>query len=556
MANLEQTAWNSTRKQGAGDTGSVYVNTTFSTATTKGRLIIAVAFATGGLATGLKINDSRFTPMFPATFLRDTSMAAWYLPNAPSITNVSMSMDSYRGVIFRLFEVSGINLTSPLDKIVIGTGENTNPYTNQTGTLTQTGEFVFSVVGSQYGSTSQGGFTGGLARLYENIVPDDRNEDWERGRVTFHAGTATSTTAQKLAAVLSSTRRWIGFLCTFKSGVTGPVKFTSTNQNAISVTGRASLTVFGRLKLTLPENQSALSGVEATVARIGPFDYQYRLGGWGGTLIGAGTSYPIESVDGLEGFTVRQTDTDQPRNDGAIRGVDLQQAREAVFKLRAPTTGADRSVTEGLLNTLYNALQLSREDDLELIWRHPGRPLRSFYYRTTDLIRRLTLEQALSGEQQFMLRGADPRHYSATVHQVIVPPSPDDTEVVTVVGANNIGNGRSYPVISIVGPTSGPDVTRVSLFNATVDVAFDVAVTLQPKAELLGDMRSRVVGGKTSVVTLNGASKYGAWQMPREPFYIAPAPEAALGVNLLYLRTVPTGAPVRCLITYRDTWSG
>lgn len=557
MPTLEQSAQNSVRKQGPGDTGSVTLKTTFSTPTVKGRLVIAVAFATGGVPISLQITDTQFSPLLPSTGLRDVQMAAWYVLNAPVISSVTITMDSYRGVVLRLFEISGIAQSAALDKNVSNSGENASPSSGQTGTLAQSGEYVFSVIGSQYDTTTQAGFTGGLSKIYEDVVPNDSNADWERGRVTFHHGTATGTAAQRLGASLSTTRRWIGFLATFKSGVTGPVKFTSTDQNAISVEGRASLSVFGRLKLTLPENGNAFSGVEASRARIGPFEYQYRIGGWGGLLIGKDTPYPVESVDGLEGWTVRDSDQDHPREDGAIRGLDLQQLRLAVFKLRALGDGdATRDDVEGYLEALYNALTPQRYDDLELIFRHPGRPLRSLYYRPSDLIRRLTLEQALAGNQTFTLRAADPKLYSTVIRRVIVPVSPDETEVVTTVGATNAGNARAYPHIFIDGPTSGPDVTRVSLFNASANVAFDVATTLQSSDELIGDMRSRVTGGRTSVVTVNGASKYGAWQQPRSPFYIAPDPEAVLGVNVLYLRTEPVGAPVTCTIEYRDTWSG
>lgn len=555
MPILEQSAANTVRKLGAGDTGSVYLTTTFGDPTVKGRLVIAVAFATGGLATGFYMRDSRFSPLLAPTFLRDTSLAAWYIQNAPSITNVSISMDSYRGVDLRLFEVSGVAQAASLDKFVWGSGENDSPYSGQTGTLAQSGEYVFACIGSQYASTSQSGFAGGLTRLYEDTVPDSRNEDWERGRVTFHQGIATSTSAQRLTAKLSSTRRWIGFLATFKSGISGPVKLTSTNQNAITAGGHASLTVFGRLKLTDPANQNAFAGVDTTRARIGPFNYQYRLNGWGGTLIGASTSYPVESVDGLEGMTVRHTDVDQPREAGSIRGIDFQNSREVVFKLRA-SAESDRTAVEALLNTLYTSLTPQQFDDSELVFRHPGRPLRSLYCRPLEVNRHMDLIQALAGEQAFTLRAADPRLYSAVIRTITVPVSPDDSEVVNIVGANNDGNARSYPTIRITGPSSGADVTRVTLFNATSDVAFDVATTLQKGSELIGDMRSRVVGSRNAVVTLNGTSKYAAWQAPREPFYVAPDPEAGGGINLLYLRTVPTGAPVTCTIQYRDCWSG
>jgi hypothetical protein len=553
---LEQSAVNSTRKNGAGDQGSASVKTTFQTPTVKGRLVIAVAFWTGGLQVGTHISDSRFTTLLTPTFLRDTSLAAWYIQNAPSLTSLTFSTDAYRGISLRLFEISGVAQGSVLDKFVWANGENQSPFSGQTSTLSQSGQYVFACIGSQYASTTQSGFGGGLSRLYEDVVPDNNREDWERGRVTFHHGTTTGTTAQRLTAFLSTTRRWIGFLCTFKSGISGPVKLNSTNQNAISVDGHAPLTVFGRLKLTLTANNSAMGPVEVTRARIGPFNGQYRLGGWNGLLIGSSTTYPVESVTGLEGITIRETDVDQPREDGSIRGVDLVQPKQVVFKMRAPSAGSDRSAVETSLRALYDTLRPQRDDDWELIFRNNGQPLRSLYCRPVDTSRVMNLEQALAGTQTFRLRAADPRLYSSTVRTITIPASPDESEIVTIIAAINSGNARAYPSIRVLGPNSTTDVSRITLVNATANVSFDVATVLQSGSELIGNMRARVVGGRTSIVTLNGASKYGAWQMPRDPFYIAPAPEAAGGLNLLYLRTTPVGSPVTCTIQYQDTWSG
>ena len=556
MATVRQSTVATLRKQGPGDRGTVTLKATFEQPTVPGSLIVAVATATGGMPISLQISNSGYTQLLPSKGLRDLQSAAWYRLNAPSTSSLTMTMDSYRGVVWRLFEVQGIAQASALDRFMFATGESESASTGLTSTLTASGEWAFAVISSQYGSTTQSGFTGGLTTLYQNTVPDNGNEDWERGRVSYHAANLSSTAAQRVNATLGTSRRWIGFVATFKAGVTGPAKFTATNVDVTTVSGSGRLTVFGRLRLTDHGNNLAWGGVEVVRARMGPSDYQYRLGGWTGLLIGAHTDYRVESVKGLEGATVRFEDTDQPRDDGAVRGLDLQMPRTVMFKLRAAPDAADRDVVEARLEALYRALRPQRTDDWELIWRHPGRPLRSLYCRPIDTMRELSIEQALTGEQVLTLRAADPRHYSAVVRRVTVPVSPDESEVVTVVAATNSGNDRSYPLIRITGPTSGPDVSRVQLVNASANTTFDVATLLQPGAELIGNMRARVVGARTSVVTLNGTSKYGSWQQPRQPWYLAPDPDAEFGQNVLYLRTTPAGAPVTCTIEYQDTWSG
>lgn len=554
---MAQSATNSVAKAGPGDQGSSTCKATFDTPTAAGSLILIVALVTGGLDINTTLSASGFTPLLSTVSLRDVAVTAWYRQAAPSMTSASVSTSSYRGINVRMVEVRGVAQSSALDKMVWSSGENTSPKTGSTGTLAQAGEFVFGVVANQYDTTTQFGFGGGLTRLYENTVPGSAQQDWEKGRVTHHQGLPTTTASQSLTASLSTSRRWIAFLATFKSGITGPARFTATTATtAIKVSGRGNLTVFGPLKVTGIANRVALEEIAATRARIGPFDYQYRLGGWSGLLIGAGTPYPVESISDLEGWAIRTSDDDQPRNDGAVRGIDLQSARTVLFKLSTSTSSGNRAAVEAQLAALYAALTPQRDTDQELIWRHPGRPLRTVYYRPTDLLRNLSREQALASKQSFSLRMSDPRHYSALVHTLAVPVAADDTDTVTVVGATNVGNARAYPLIRITGPASGPDVTRVQLVNATANVAFDVVTALQAKAELVGDMPARVTAAHRSVVTLNGQSKYGAWQMPREPFYLAADPAAVGGMNLLYARTTPTGAPVTVTIEYRDTWAG
>lgn len=554
MATIVQTATNSVAKAGPGDWGSAVCTATFPQPTTPGSMIVAVATVTGGLSVGHRLSSSSFTEM-QGVFYGDLGLAAYYRAAAPATTSLSFSTDAYRGINLRLIEVQGVAQANPLDKFVWDYGYDDYAGTGDTGTLAGNNEFVLGMIANQYASTTQYGFSGGLTRLYETVIPDSSNQDWERGRITIHTATPNTNASRYIEGNLSTYRRWISFLATFKSGITGPVKLSTTRTTTAlsAVSGHANLTVFGRLKVTTAGAQRALSGVAATRARIGPFDYQYRFGGWSGLLVGANTAYPVESVEGLEGWTVRTADADMPRSDGAMRGVDLQAARQVLFKMA--TTGT-RSQVEAAMTALFAALTPQRDGDLELIWRHPGRPLRSLYYRPTDLVRLLNRDQAVANKQGITLRAADPRHYSAVIHTVKVPIATDDTDTVNVVSAINAGNARAYPIIRVTGPTSGPDVSRITLVNASADVSFDVLTTLPSKAELVGDMLARIAAVQRSVVTLNGQSRYGAWQQPREAFYLAPDPVAGGGVNLLYARTVPTGAPVTCTIEYRDTWSG
>lgn len=199
------------------------------------------------------------------------------------------------------------------------------------------------------------------------------------------------------------------------------------------------------------------------------------------------------------------------------------------------------------MDDLFTALAPQRDRDWDLEWRHPGRGVKIVRVRPTSLNRQLDHDGTVLARQQFLLRGADPRHYSKRGHTVIVPVTPSGAELL-ITAVVNAGNAPAYPVIKIVGATTA--VSRVELVNSTADVAFDVTLPLTEDALLIGDMPARVTAAPRSVVTLDGTSKYAAWAFPRAAFRLAP------GSNDLYCRTTPEGVEISVTLDYRDTWSG
>lgn len=549
MPQLEQSASNTIAKYQART-----CTATFTRATTPGSLIIVVCVAAGALPVGL-IGPSGFT-LIRSRGLRDLEVALWYRQGSVATTAVTVGFQglTQRSLQVRALEYSGVAQSNALDKVVTFADENNSPYTGATGTVAQADEVVLAVVANQYASTAQSGFVGGLTRLFESVSPQSwskgANYDWERARLTIHQTITTSAAGFSLSALLSSARRWCAFIITFRGQSSGPVRFTSRNAGPMldtSTGGSAGLTVFGPLRST---DLSVISPMIVTSgkgsARVGPYNYQYRLGGWDGLLIGDDTPYRVESHEGLEGWTVRTSDDDLPRGDGALRGSDLQSARQVMFKVKV---GGTQDAVEAAMDTLYRALIPQRDQDWELIWRHPGRPLRTLYCRPVDLTRGLSWRETLVNHQSFALRAADPRHYSALTERVVVPVSLVVSDPVLVT-TNNQGNGPAYPIIRITGPASGPPVTNISLVNHSTNVTFDVASVLPSGSVLVGDMGARATGAARSIITIDGQSKYGTWQHPRQAFAINP------GTNELSLQVKPDLAPVTATIEYRSTWSG
>jgi hypothetical protein len=478
--------------------------------------------------------------------------------------SVTVTVSRDRSIQLRVVEYTGARQSGALDLVASLTSNGSNCNSGLTGFTVQADEVVFAIVANRHASTTQSGHTGGLARLFENVSPQffgdgDSDYDEDRTRCTHHHLVSNAIAKWFHSCQLSSYRDWVVILCTFRGGTSGPALFTSKKAPPmVSTSGTgasAALSAFGPLKsIQAPAMVSTASTQAGAFARISPFNYQYRLGGWSGLLIGSGTPFNVESTDGLGGWQVRTSDEDLPRNDGSLRGIDLESARQVLFSVNVGKD--DTNTVEQNMALLLKALVPQRDGDWELLWQHPDQPLKMMRVRPVDLLRQRSAAQLVYTNQKFGLRASDPRHYAAVPTTQKVTVTPAGAAVPTATVATNIGNAPAYPLITINGPTSGPSVTRVILTNTTSLVAFDVRLTLPTGAVLIGDMDARITGAPRSIVTLNGQTKYGAWQLPRDAFRLDPDPLAQNGTNVLTLTTEPAGAPISCSLYYRDTWSG
>jgi hypothetical protein len=544
----------STGAGAANDAGALCV-ATFEQPTLPGSLIVCVVAGThepgwypivgpsGFSLAGYKIEDRLTTAM-------------WYLAGAPSLSQVGVYSTGDDTTQIRVLEYTGAAQSNALDKVQIRADDNSSPATGSTGTTAQADEIVVAAIANRWPSTAQSGFVGGLTKLSETTSPNrwgsnNQNQinDDRRSRLTVHQAFQTTTQSWALSAKLGTGRDWGAIVATFKGGTSGPARFTATSTAPVMVFGgTGSLTVFGPLKSTLAGPVMEFGGS----GRIGPFDMQMRLGGWTGLLIGAGTDYWIESVDGLGGADIRVSDSDLARGDGSGRGQDLQSARLIQVKLNFADVALP--VLEQLHADLMSALVPQPDTDWDLLFRRPGRPLQIVRVRPVAVPREDDLDYRFLRKQSFTLRAADPRIYSARERIVPVAVTPAGATAVTAVSAVNIGNGRAYPLIQIDNRGSVP-LTGVQLVNATGDVAFEVNTVIPAGSQLIGDMPAWVTQSGRSVVRLDGNGVYGAWAPPKDPFFLEPAPFAVGGSNAVWLRTTPGGADVACTLTYRDTWA-
>lgn len=508
-----------------------------------------VAGATTSESASLTITDSNFVKI-RERIQGDLKVAIWYYENANATSSVTMRISRSRPFLFRVLEYSGVRQGSSLDRSASFGRSDRDCDSGTTGTSTQAESLVLGVIANEFASCRQFGFSGGLSRLFDEVTPDD-DFDSDRVRLSVHQFIASSTSSWRLRAKLSSHRNWGAIIAVFKGASTGPRRMASTktddDHKTVKTRGRGVLTAFGPLKSTLT--------TPATVSITGsgsmwPFEYQYWLNNRG-LVIGNGTDYRVLSVEGLEGWQMRVSDEDLPFDDGAVRGTDLMAPRIITFNLGMIPTGGSVTEVEAALSNLWDQLVPQKNQDWELVWRHPGRGVWMVRCRPIELIRGHDARRVLFQDQKFMLRAADPKHYSPVLYGVGLTVSTATTTVLNQISST--GNAPLYPYIEL---KAGQALTRVQLGNVTTGQVLDVRTAIPSGSTLIADMPARITAAGTSVITVDGVSKYGAWQPPREPFRLDPHPSAEDGVNEIYLITEPAGATVTCNFFLRPTRYG
>lgn len=295
------------------------------------------------------------------------------------------------------------------------------------------------------------------------------------------------------------------------------------------------------------------------MAALGLADYTFN---YNGLTFGDNTGYYVDHHEGLEGFDTRVSDSDLPRGDGAIRGLDYVAPRTIAFTLALGET-ADTAY-ETRWAALRAAFLPSRSVDQALTFKRPGMAERFVNCRPITLTRvqeYLQFDQV--GHPPLVLRAVDPRIYSSAQYSqnatVYAPTAggmdwpvanwPIDFTGATqnLLSATNNGTAEAYPLIRFYGPTVGT-CTGVTLTNTTTGAVLAIATTLTTGQILTADMSAAVTGANTNVIDLSGTSRYGSWTVPRTPFSLTP------GGNTLKFQVTGTSTDCIANVTWRDTW--
>jgi hypothetical protein len=535
------------------------VNVVLDAPTQPGNTVVIIATGTRDywLPLPMVLNNSGFTSVVDRVE-DELATVVWVRAGAPAMSTVSVSTATRRAFQVQVLEITGLAQTAVVDRVAVN-GDNddykqgsSTPRSGSTATTTQADEFVLGIVASRY-SSGQSGFTGGLVRLSDTVTPDRSSEDdYKRSRLTIHAQTTTQTGQWSIGAQLPTKRDWIAAVVTFTGGTIGPARMSSVDQApVVTITGGSgNLTVFGPLQ---SKGQADVVTIDGGVGRMGPFELQWRLGGWDGYTIGEGTDVRVSRIEGIGGWELRVSDEDLPRGDGSARGTDLQAARLLAIEMNFDDI--DPAKLEDVTQDILRALRPQRTEDWDLLFRLPGMPLQLIRCRPIQVPRVIDAEQLLRRNLTTTLRAADPRIYSARMRSIPIPVTPAGQNVVDVASVPNIGNANAWPVIRIDNRDSVA-VNRVQIVNASAGSTFEVATVIPPGSQVVADMPEYVTQGAGNVIELDEQPKYGAWVPPREPFFLAADPYAVDGVNAVWARTTPEGANVVISLEYRDTWSG
>jgi hypothetical protein len=116
--------------------------------------------------------------------------------------------------------------------------------------------------------------------------------------------------------------------------------------------------------------------------------------------------------------------------------------------------------------------------------------------------------------------------------------------------ALNSGNADAYPLLRIHGPPTGT-MTGATVQNITTggEAVFTFGSGLIATDIFTADFRRMVTldGGDVPYVNLNGANRYGEWNLPRIPFTLAP------GENVLRFIVTGTTTDANAVMVWRHT---
>lgn len=271
----------------------------------------------------------------------------------------------------------------------------------------------------------------------------------------------------------------------------------------------------------------------------------------------------VAELNGIDGISVLSGDIRLPRDHGNIPGLHTVNSREVTMKLMVTGPKRSQALADSMSET-FAAFQPS-DDSFPLTFKEPGMPERQLNLRVIGRTRTRT-PTTTHGLETVLVRltASDPRIYSELETSdpvALYDPSGsgldyDITEYgkdwplfVAEATITNAGDSNSYPILRFYGPESGT-LTAVQVTNHTTGQVIDIDTTLLINQILTADMTRIVTADPedTPYIGIGATSRWGDWNLPRDPFYLAP------GDNLLRYAVTGSTTDALLVVTHRDCW--
>lgn len=267
-------------------------------------------------------------------------------------------------------------------------------------------------------------------------------------------------------------------------------------------------------------------------------DYQIE---YRGLLIGSGTSYIIESLDGLTSVPEsRSNDQDRQDGHGAHPGLDLLSGRRMMLEL--VITGAPGADTEGKRRAATNVFQVSKNSGIVEHPLHTQRPGRGKVFVNCRARRSafVSTYEAAHGVWRGVIElfASDPRVYSntETSTQIDIAQGSSSATQQNVVMNGDFLDGVQ-PVIELQGPTNNPRIQNINDNNRSLRLD----VVMGAGQVMLIDMHKKTV-------TIDGIDRYDIVRNDNQWWSLLPGNN-----NILFTRTGTTGLS-RLFIRKRDAY--
>lgn len=271
-------------------------------------------------------------------------------------------------------------------------------------------------------------------------------------------------------------------------------------------------------------------------SQLGLTDYQFYFGPAGGSgfYFGQGYNVDVMEIQGITDLEVLFSDQQHLLQFGDIPGIHLAVGKVVRFELEIRKGNLTWTQWRNLISTTESAFTVLRDEEHELHWKLPGESERFLRGRPVRRRRIIDPDSELGiAAIEVELRQADPRSYIAAKR---VTPNRSGTFTL------NVGSKeRVWPLIRF---NTGAGNTRARLVHNNTGVVLDVIDGYGVNAFGYANMDAYIRGLQDHIIyDHNGDGKYGAWQPPREPFYLEP------GNNSLTLLWSPT-----CRLEWWDTF--